>query len=326
MASWIREPWRAWLCVAALLTVVYFAAPLSPASKLVLYNGTGLLSVVGIAYGVRRNRPANPAPWIWFGWGLGSFLIADICYYLLELVSPDGPPFPSIADFFYLSMYPFVIVGLNKMRRSMNVGRGDSSLVITTIVGVATTGVLWILFVDTIVEVSDHSTAAFAPQLAYPLMDVALVAVAARLVMGIQLRNPSLLLILGAVSALAIADAGYGIYNTNGTFQTGLFVDAFWLAFYALFAAASLHPASVMSVAAVRSTEGRLTERQVAIMVVAVASSSPSTSSPVTTAIGWSPSWSPASSFRSSSDGFLFSLVRSSAVEGNCTVKPPTMR
>ena len=58
---------------------MYFAVPESRESKLLLYNGTGLLSIVAVLYGVRRNKPAQRASWYWFAAGLASFLIADIC-------------------------------------------------------------------------------------------------------------------------------------------------------------------------------------------------------------------------------------------------------
>ncbi len=264
--------WKIWFFVAVLLTVVYFVAPESRESKLLLYNGTGLLSVLVVLHGVRRNKPAQRAPWIWFASGLGSFLVADICYYVLELVSENGPPFPSIADLFYLAMYPLVIVGLTKMHRSVPTDKADSSFVVAAIVGVAMVGALWILFVDTVIGSAALGKAALITQLAYPIMDVALIAVAARLVVKFHLKNPPLALILAAVSALAVADTAYGVYNTNGEFQTGTFIDGFWLAFYVLFGVASLHPASFASVAPIKQVEGRLTARQFAVMFVAAMS------------------------------------------------------
>ena len=142
--------WKIWFGLATLLTVIYFAVPESRESKLVLYNGTGLIAITMVLWGVRSNKPAPRAPWLWFAAGLSSFLIADICYYMLELVSPNGPPFPSIADVFYLAMYPMVIVGLTKMHRSVSTDKADSSFVVAAIVGVAMVGALWILFVDTV--------------------------------------------------------------------------------------------------------------------------------------------------------------------------------
>jgi diguanylate cyclase (GGDEF)-like protein len=268
----LDQLWKIWFCLASLLTVIYFAVPDTRESKLFLYNGTGLLAIVVMLYGVRRNKPAQRAPWIWFACGLSSFLIADVCYYVLELISKDGPPFPSIADVFYLAMYPLVIVGLTKMHRSVSADKADSSFVVAAIVGVAMVGALWILFVDTVIAGAEHSDAALITQLAYPLMDVALIAVAARLVVKLHLRNPPLALILVAVSSLAVADTAYGVYNTTGEFKTGMFIDGFWLAFYVLFGVASLHPASSTTMTPIKPVEGRLTVRQFAVMFVAAMS------------------------------------------------------
>ncbi len=119
---------------------------------------------------------------------------------------------------------------------------------------------------------AEHSDAALITQLAYPMMDVALIAAAARLVVKLHLRNPPLAMILVAVTSLAVADTAYGIYNTNGNFKTGTFIDGFWLAFYVLFGVASLHPASATSVVPIAPVEGRLTARQYAVMFVAAMS------------------------------------------------------
>ena len=264
--------WKIWFGLATLLTVIYFAVPESRESKLFLYNGTGLLSIAVVLWGVRSNKPAQRAPWIWFASGLSSFLIADICYYVLELMNPEGPPFPSIADVFYLAMYPLVIVGLTKMHRSVSTDKADSSFVVAAIVGVAMVGALWILFIDTVIAGGAQSKAALITQLAYPMMDVALIAAAARLVVKLHLRNPPVAMILAAVTSLAIADTAYGVYNTSGEFKTGMFIDGFWLAFYVLFGVASLHPASAISVTPIKQVEGRLTVRQFGVMFVAAMS------------------------------------------------------
>ncbi|MDH3683197.1 MAG: GNAT family N-acetyltransferase [Acidimicrobiia bacterium] len=262
--------WLIWLGLATVLTIVYFAVPNTPESKLVLYNGLGLLSVASMLIGIRVNRATPQEPWLWFAAGLTSFLTADVIYYVLELGSPEGPPFPSVADPFYLMMYPLMIVGLTKMVRAVRPDdHGDAATFIdAAVVGIAMFGALWVLFVDTVFETGDHTTAALLTQLAYPVMDVALLAVAARLAVTLHLKHPPFALILGGLGSLAIADTAYGIYNAAGTFQTGLFIDAFWLAFYALFAAAALHP-DVRSPGQAPISEDKLTGRQLVIMFFA---------------------------------------------------------
>jgi diguanylate cyclase (GGDEF)-like protein len=262
--------WLAWLGLATVMTVVYFAVPNTPESKLILYNGVGLMSVVAVLVGIRMNDATPREPWLWFAAGLTSFLTADVLFYLLELVLPGGPPFPSIADPFYLLMYPLMIIGLTKMVRAVRAqDHGDAATFIdAAVVGIAMFGALWVLFVDTVLETEANTTAALLTQLAYPAMDVALLAVAARLAVTMQLKHPPFALILGGLGSLAVADTAYGIYNAAGEFQTGLFVDAFWLAFYILFAAAALHP-DVRSPGQAPTSENKLTARQLIIMFIA---------------------------------------------------------
>ena len=85
----MRNLWKIWLATATTLTAVYFVAPHSAESKLLLYNGTGMLAVLAVLVGVKVNKPDPRGPWLWFAAGLGSFLTADIIYYLLELQYGD---------------------------------------------------------------------------------------------------------------------------------------------------------------------------------------------------------------------------------------------
>ncbi len=267
----MKFAWKIWIVVATALTVLYFAVEKSPESKLVLYNGVGLMSLVLLVFGVWRHRPRPMAPWLWFGAGLGSFLTADVIYYVLELRAGEaGPPFPSVADAFYLSMYPLMIVGLTLMVQHVAPGRSRASFIDAAVVGIAMFGILWVLFVDDFFG-SGSSLGALAVSLAYPVMDVALLAVAARLVVTVHLKHPPFAFIVTAIGSLAVADTGYQIYLQNGTFRTGLFIDAFWLLFYVGFALAALHPTVARRPPEPEDTD-RLTPVQLIIMFVATLS------------------------------------------------------
>ncbi len=265
----MRSLWKIWLGIAVGLTTLYFVVPNSPESKLVLYNGLGLLSIGFLALGVKRNHAGARGPWRWFGAGLSSFLVADIIYYVLEL-NPDGAPFPSIADFFYLMMYPLMIVGLTKMVRSMTPGRNTASFIDAAVVGIAMFGGLWVLFVDGLFQGSTPLSELMV-SLAYPVMDVALLAVAARLVVTAQLKHPPFAFMTAAIASLAVADTGYNILLSNNAFETGLYPDAFWLFFYAGFATAALHPAGEHDVETINSQD-RLTATQLFLMFFATLS------------------------------------------------------
>ena len=116
--------WKIYLAGVVAVAASYFVYGSPGVSKLVLYNGIALSAVVAVLYGIRRNQPANKTAWFFIAAAMASFLTADIVYYVLELTSPIGEaPFPSIADGFYLSMYPLMIVGLLKLLRSVSPGR-----------------------------------------------------------------------------------------------------------------------------------------------------------------------------------------------------------
>ena len=154
----MNKLWSLWLSVAGLMTLAYYVVPNSAESKLVLYNGVGFLAVGLILVGIKVNKVERRAPWLLIATGLGSFLIADVIYYVLELLNPDGPPFPSIADAFYLMMYPLVIVGLTVMLRDVSPGRDSASFIDAAVVGTAMFGTLWVLFVDTTVSSGSDAT------------------------------------------------------------------------------------------------------------------------------------------------------------------------
>ncbi len=267
----MKNAWKIWAAAATALTVLYFAVEKSPESKLVLYNGVGFLSLVLLVFGVWKHRPQPLAPWVWFAGGLASFLTADVIYYVIELQAGEsGPPFPNLADAFYLSMYPLMIIGLTYMVKHVAPGRSRASFIDAAVVGIAMFGILWVLFVDDFFA-SDASFNALAVSLAYPVMDVALLGVAARLVVTVHLKHPPFAFIVTAIGSLAIADTGYQIYLQNGTFRTGLFIDAFWLMFYVGFALAALHPTVARKSPEPEDTD-RLTPVQLVIMFVATLS------------------------------------------------------
>ncbi len=266
----MQNLWKIWLGVAVAVATAYYVVPTTPESKLVLYNGLGLAALGVLLYGTRQLQREDRAPWLWFAAGLSSFLTADVIYYLLErqsIANGTEIAFPSIADPFYLGMYPLVIVGLTKLVRQVAPGRDTASFIDAAVVGISMFGALWVLYVDDAV-VGTGLSMSLVVSLAYPVMDVALVAVAARLVVTVHLKHRPFAFILVAITSLAIADTAYNIYLAEGAFETGLWIDAFWLGFYTLFAASALHP-DMLKKAQAMDEHGRLTATQLAIMFFA---------------------------------------------------------
>ena len=261
--------WKLYVAFCALVATTYFVVETTSLSKLVLYNGIGASAVIAVLVGIRRNQPENRRTWNFVAAGMGSFLTADVVYYVLEIVR-DEVPFPSPADFFYLGMYPLMIIGLVGLLRSVSPGRDVAGLLDAGLVAVATFAVLGILVMDSYIADPSLELSGRLISLAYPVMDVALVAVAARLVAAVHIRQTSFALMTLGLSSLMVADTIYGILNTAGTFQTGGFADAFWLGFYVLIAAGALHP-SMGERTTVREVQvGHITRNRLTVLFLVV--------------------------------------------------------
>ncbi len=253
----------------------YFLVDPTPMSKLVLYNGVGLLSLVAMVVGLLTNKDSHKAPWVLFALGQASFLTADVLYYVLETHSAKVP-FPSIADGFYLLMYPLVIAGLAlKIRRQSNGTKDWAGLIDAGIFAIALFSALWVLIMDEYVPIAGQATAERFISLSYPVMDLAVLFMAIRLAVISHKIDRSLALIMAALCSLVVADVQYGVLNAADAFQTGSIVDAFWLGFYVLFALASLNRSAsrevvVGSTGAERLSTGRLVLMFLATLLVPV--------------------------------------------------------
>jgi hypothetical protein len=89
----------------------------------------GLSAVVAIAVGARRHHPARPLAWYLLAAGVLSFITGDLIYKVSNEILHIEPPFPSVADLFYLAMYPFLAAGLLQLVRARRVDPAARDLV-----------------------------------------------------------------------------------------------------------------------------------------------------------------------------------------------------
>lgn len=259
----------AYLFVVAGMSVAYFTVSPTPTTKLALYNGVGFLALLGTIVGIWLRRSDERKPWIMFAFGQASFLIADLIYYWLE-THREAVPFPSVADAFYLLMYPLVIAGLTfKIRKNLNRNKDWEGLIDAGIFGIALFSVLWVVVMDSYVPLAGQATLERLISLCYPVMDLAVLFVAIRLAVGAHRRNTSLTLIIAALCSLVIADVQYGVLNAADAFKTGGVVDAFWLGFYVLFALAALNPSTAADKKHHPERMERLTKPRLGLMFMA---------------------------------------------------------
>jgi diguanylate cyclase (GGDEF)-like protein/PAS domain S-box-containing protein len=226
-------------CLTALLAVMYF---LLPALHVPLWGALGLSAVAAIAVGARRHHPARPLAWYLLAAGVLSFITGDLIYKVSNEIFHIEPPFPSMADWFYLAMYPFLAAGLLQLVRARTPGRDRPSLIDALLLTTALGLLSWVFLMGPYVHEADLSLVERLVSIAYPLGDVLLLAMLARLWSGGGLRTSAARLLAAGAIALLVADTLYGLIQLHGTWSDGGPVDLGWIVFYSCWGAAALHP------------------------------------------------------------------------------------
>jgi diguanylate cyclase (GGDEF)-like protein/PAS domain S-box-containing protein len=239
--SFRRSAWKVYLGAGAVLAVVYATVPTEPA-KLVVWPLVGWSSVAAVLVGSRLHRPAARSAWWLLALGLATLILGDDLYSVRNLVLHEEALFPSYVDAVYLAMYPLLAVGLALLVRRRTPRRDKATLIDAAILTGGLGLLSWAFLIDPYVTEQELTTLERLVSMAYPLGDVAVLAVLVRLAVGAGRRPPAFwLLAAGAVGLLA-ADSAYGYLNLNGTWHEHHLADAGWILFYVTWGAAALHP------------------------------------------------------------------------------------
>jgi diguanylate cyclase (GGDEF)-like protein/PAS domain S-box-containing protein len=260
--------WQGYLAFGALLLVLYFLVPPFKANG-ILFNVIGVSSAIAILVGIRLHKPRTPQAWKLFAGGQLLFVTGDAFYYGYNAVFHHDVPFPSLGDFFYLAVYPALIVGLLVLIRRRNPAGDRASLIDALIL---TTGLALMSWVFLMAPYAHDPSLTFLEKLvslAYPLMDVCLLAVAIRLAVDRGSRQFSLKLLVLSIISLLTADAILGILTLQGGYTEGGLLDAGWATYYLLWGAAALHPSMKFLEEPAPNREGRLSRSRLASLTVA---------------------------------------------------------
>jgi class 3 adenylate cyclase len=237
----------------------------------VYYPAIGLAAVAAIVGGVAWYRPAEPWPWLLFAAGHLLFVAGDVLFGYYEHVG-GATPFPSPADAIYLLGYPVLAAGLWLLVRQRSTRTDWTSLIDAATVTVALGIVVWALVIVPHTRDDSLSTAEKLVSIAYPLGDVLLLAVAARLLFGPAVRTVSYTLVSLSLVCLLIADPVFALTTIRGDHGSGNLIDAGWILAYLFFGAAALHPSMRQTSDPVPETAPKLTPARLALLAAAALS------------------------------------------------------
>ena len=223
------------VCLAA---IVFYHRTSDELWIAVIYIAMGLASVVAILVGVRVNHPSLPSAWYLMAVGLFLLTAGDAIQVWIASWG-DTDAFPTIADAFYLAAYPFLAAGLIQLIRARR-PVDDLSGFLDSAIFTAGLVVVLVMIAGRNVASDEESLLAMVVAAAYPIASIVLLGMLIGLITVPGTPRTSLAFLGLAIAALVIADVGFAWQGFHGTAKTGF--DVLWLASYALWGAAALHP------------------------------------------------------------------------------------
>ncbi|MBQ1093931.1 aminotransferase class I/II-fold pyridoxal phosphate-dependent enzyme [Streptomyces sp. B93] len=234
----------AYLALVAVATAVYMTVP---AARTPVWAVIGLAGAAAVLTGTRVNRPAHPWPWWVLAAGLLTFVSGDTYYNAMEAYFAATNPFPSAADACYLATYVLFAIGLYGLVRQRLSGDDLPGLLDAAIVTAGLALPVWVYLVQPLSVVDGLTWQQRAISIAYPLGDVLVLALLARLLTPSPQPGPNRsvqLLVVGTATLLGF-DIAYGILQLNSMWQAGTLLDSGWIVFYTAWGLAALHPSMV---------------------------------------------------------------------------------
>jgi two-component system, cell cycle response regulator len=235
--------WLGYLIVGLVAIGSYYLIPAQGAgviARVSLYCLTSASAAIAVLWGVLRNLPRPRLPWLLLGLSQVIYAAADSTFYILHYIL-NRTGYPSLADPFYLGHYPLVVVALLLLIRRRTPGRDLPSVLDASVLAVVAAMLSWLYLIAPQARL-DSPLLVKLTSLTYPVMDLAMLVVALRLILGAGRRSPSFYLLSTYLLAIFTADTIYVLQQLSGTFHTGNFLDAIWLSGNLCLGAAALHP------------------------------------------------------------------------------------
>src|SRR5918997_1437142 len=239
-----------------LLVALVLVKPLSDATLALVVNAAefiGPLLAIPLCFGGllvrvwgRGASPAHEGPavtrgqrWasVLLGLGILSWVLGQMIFTYYEWALGRPPPLPSIADVGYLSVYPFLLLGILLLpARPIPVASRTRIALDGLMIMTGAVTFSWYFILGPVMQQGSETILAKAVSSAYPLADIVLIAC-----LIILASRPEEHHLLSAVSLLAlglslivVADSNFAYWSLHDTYATGTLPDVGWSLGYML--------------------------------------------------------------------------------------------
>ncbi len=224
------------------LLVVYYLVDGSAQNW--VYDAFGAACAGALAYRARCSPSGQRAPWVLAASGVALWTAGDALSGLFSYGETGLASLLTAADVLYLLGYPVLAAAILQGHRVRG-GTGDRGVALDGVVLLLAAALpMYEFWVRPALQTPDAGTLAIAVSMAYPVMDMLLLAAAIRLAVGTRGLNAAGLLLGAGLIGNVIADAVYNVAIINGGFSEPNPVDAGWLLGYVAWGAAALLPSS----------------------------------------------------------------------------------
>ncbi|MGD0441044.1 MAG: EAL domain-containing protein [Acidimicrobiales bacterium] len=204
----------------------------------------GLSAVAAVAYGVKRGQPRSQVGWWLLGGGVLLLVASDTTYkFWHQIIGRQHIPFPSFIDPVHLAVYPVLAAGLLILAREQ-VPDGDRASLLDGLTITLGVGVLfWVFLIGPNLRAPGGVLTTLTAA-AYPLGDVLVLAMLARLWSAGGMRYIAGRLLAIAILGALLADSLYELakLHPGWGWSGGNVFDLGWIVFFACSGAAALHP------------------------------------------------------------------------------------
>lgn len=168
-------------------------------------------------------------PWLFMALATISWATGDV-YWSVKFSNADEIPVPSLADAFYVGLYPLAYYGLVLLARSV-LRQVPASVWLDGLVTSLAVGAIFSAFtVKQIISVAQGSLAEVLTNLSYPIGDLVLIVVAVATLAMVRWRaDPVWWLVAAGFGLFAVADTGYLFGVAHETYVDGSWPDGLWM-------------------------------------------------------------------------------------------------
>ena len=238
----LSRRWLAGMSVGALACLLVLVLPIDSPLWVAISRLGGIVSAIVVCVTTPTKPSAVRAVWWWFSAFAILVVLGDIAYDVQQYAW-DDLPFPGIADPLYLASYVAAFGALSLLIRRVYAQRDREAWIDAAIIVVAAASLAATFVIAPLLDSVEELDAPTLLALAYPALDLVVLAGLVRLLVGMGRLRMSIALLTTSFAVYLVADVLYNVSVVYGfDDDTRVVTEVLYLAALVLLAGAATAP------------------------------------------------------------------------------------